>query len=122
MNATHNLAEARWHKVCLREDLVAQSGVVVLIQPASGVPQSVALFWLPGQQPALYALAHRDPLSGVEVLAHGLLCESSGVWSVASPLYKHHYRLEDGGCLEQQDVRLQTWPVKLEGQEVLMFY
>ncbi|SFX32033.1 nitrite reductase small subunit NirD [Marinospirillum alkaliphilum] len=122
MNATHNLTEARWHKVCQEEDLVAHSGVAVLIQPASGVPQSVALFWLPGQQPALYALAHLDPLIGVEVLAHGLLCESGGVWSVASPLYKQHFQLKDGRCLEQPDTCLQTWPVKLEEGQVWLYF
>jgi nitrite reductase (NADH) small subunit len=108
MNTTQTLMEARWHKVCLKEDLVARSGVAVLIHPAVDPEKSVALFWLPEQQPEVYAVAHLDPMAGVEVLAHGLLCESGGVWSVASPLYKHHYRLEDGCCIEQPGVRLQT--------------
>lgn len=122
MNTTQTLMDARWHKVCKIDDLVAESGVAVLIHPAIGSAQSVALFWLPELQPEVYALAHLDPLSGVEVLAHGLLCESGGDWSVASPLYKHHYRLTDGVCLEQPGIKAQTWPVKLDGQEVCLFY
>lgn len=113
---------AQWHPVCTLEDLVAHSGVALLIHPAGQASQAVALFWRPGAEPELTALAHRDPVSGVEVLAHGLLCESQGVWSVASPLYKQHYRLSDGVCLEQPEIRVTTWPVKQEGQQVLLQY
>jgi nitrite reductase (NADH) small subunit len=34
---------------------------------------------------------------------------------VAAPIYKQHYRLEDGQCLEAPDQRLRVWPVRLNG-------
>lgn len=111
-----NPIHADWQIICSIDDLVPGSGVAVWLNGCSA-----ALFWLPDQEPGLYVLAHHDPLSGAEVLAHGLLCESGGVWSVASPLYKHHYRLTDGVCLEQPDITLQTWPVRLEDQQVQIF-
>ncbi|MFN3881079.1 MAG: nitrite reductase small subunit NirD [Nitrincola lacisaponensis] len=106
MNAVINL-KSSWLPVCRTEDLVAGSGVAVLVET-----QPVALFWLPDQQPAYYAVSHRDPFSGAEVLAHGLLCESDGQWSVASPLYKQHFSLADGQCLEDPNMRIRCWPVR----------
>jgi nitrite reductase (NADH) small subunit len=32
---------------------------------------------------------------------------------VASPIYKQHFRLEDGSCLETPKQRLRVWPVRL---------
>lgn len=114
---TAGLNTAQWHPVCRLDDLVANSGVVAWLDA-----QPVALFWLPDQEPCVYALAHYDPLGKAEVLAHGLVCESQGEWSVASPLYKQHYRLSDGQCLEEEGVKVRTWPVRLVGKEVEVYY
>ncbi|WP_404415189.1 nitrite reductase small subunit NirD [Vreelandella aquamarina] len=107
----------QWHPICHLEDLVANSGVVVWLDA-----QPVALFWLPDQEPSLYALAHYDPLAKAEVLAHGLICESQGEWSVASPLYKQHYRLSDGQCLEDTSVKVCTWPVRIINKGIEIHY
>jgi NAD(P)H-dependent nitrite reductase small subunit len=116
MNRAHQEA-AQWHPVCSLDDLVPDSGVVALLDT-----QPVALFWLPEQEPQVYALAHYDPLGRAEVLAHGLICESEGEWSVASPLYKQHYRLQDGCCLEDEKVSVRTWPVRLVAGKVEAYY
>ncbi|SFC06512.1 nitrite reductase (NADH) small subunit [Marinospirillum celere] len=116
MNSAH-LNAAQWHPVCRLDDLVANSGVVAWLDA-----QPAALFWLPDQEPAIYALAHYDPLGKAEVLAHGLVCESQGEWSVASPLYKQRYRLTDGQCLEEESIKVRTWPVRLVGAEVEVYY
>lgn len=39
--------------------------------------------------------------------------EIKGQRVVASPLYKQHFRLEDGQCLEDASVRLRTWDARL---------
>ncbi len=39
---------------------------------------------------------------------------SMGVPVVASPLYKQHFRLEDGQCLEDDSVTLRIWSVSDE--------
>jgi len=105
--------EVEWQIVCSADDLVAGSGVAVLL----GL-QPIALFWLPGASPELFALAHRDPFSGAEVLAHGLISDIKGELTVASPLYKQHFRLTDGVCLENPQVSIACWPVRFNGDQV----
>ena len=37
---------------------------------------------------------------------------------IASPLYKQHFRLEDGSCVEYPEQRLRVWPARLNGEAV----
>ncbi|KGE79334.1 nitrite reductase (NAD(P)H) small subunit [Halomonas sp. ND22Bw] len=106
-----------WQTLCTRADLVAHSGVAAWIETAEGTAQ-VALFYLPGHATELYAVDHRDPFSGANVIARGIVGDARGEPVVASPLYKQHFRLHDGQCLEDETVRLRTWPLRLEGDEV----
>ena len=107
------MSTIKWQDICAREDLVPGSGVVVKLANTAA-----ALYWPDPESPQLFAMAHKDPFSQAEVLAWGLLCEASGEWSVAAPLYKQHFRLSDGVCLEQPEVVLPTWPVRLNGERV----
>lgn len=109
---------ASWQPVCTRQDLVANSGVVVWFAGTQ-----VALFHLPqgpqGQQ--IHAIHNRDPQSGANVIGRGLLGHLQGALVVASPLYKQHFRLEDGTCFEQPEVSLKVWPARLSGDQVEIF-
>lgn len=98
-----------WTAVCAEQDLVSNSGVVVWLDGAQ-----VALFYLP-QTPGktLYAIDNHDPQSGANVIGRGLIGSIKGDLVVASPIYKQHFRLEDGGCLEYPQQRLRVWPVRL---------
>ncbi|WP_052075281.1 nitrite reductase small subunit NirD [Pseudomonas lutea] len=104
-----------WRAVCAREDLVLNSGVVALVGHAQ-----VALFYVAsiGGTPQLFAVDNRDPATGVNVIGRGLIGSLGGDLVIASPLYKQHYRLEDGTCLEDGTLRLKTWPVRLVGDVV----
>ncbi len=108
-----------WQTLCTRADLVAHSGVAAWLETADG-PAQAALFYLPTgtDETALYAVAHRDPFSGANVIARGIVCDLKGEPVVASPLYKQHFRLTDGQCLEDEAVRLRTWPVRFDGDRV----
>lgn len=100
-------AEA-WTAVCGQQDLVDNSGVVVWLEGAQ-----VALFYLPGAQgKTLYAIDNHDPQSGANVIGRGLIGSIKGEMVVASPIYKQHFRLEDGSCLEYPQQRLRVWPVR----------
>lgn len=103
-----------WRAICARTDLVANSGVVALVDG-----QQVALFYLPENtgQP-LFALANHDPKSGANVIGRGIVGQLGGDLVIASPLYKQHYRLSDGSCLEYPEQRLRTWAVRLNGDTV----
>jgi nitrite reductase (NADH) small subunit len=104
-----------WRAVCTREDLVLNSGVVALVGTAQ-----VALFYVAsiGGAAQLFAVDNRDPVTGVNVIGRGLIGSLGGDLVIASPLYKQHYRLKDGTCLEDAALRLRTWPVRLVGEVV----
>jgi len=103
-----------WQAVCSQQDLVSNSGVVVWLDGAQ-----VALFYLPDAEgKTLYAVDNRDPQSGVNVIGRGLIGNIHGDLVIASPLYKQHFRLEDGSCLEYPQQQLRVWPVRLRGGQV----
>lgn len=79
--------------VCTIDDLEIERGAAALVDG-----RQVALFRL--ADGTVRALDHRDPATGANVLARGLLgTTADGEWYVASPLHKHRYSLEDGRCL-----------------------
>ena len=123
-----------WQTLCTRADLVRFSGVAAWVETAEG-PAQVAIFYLPsdpntsqpndpntsqlcGQAQELYAIDHHDPFSNANVIARGIVGDIKGQPVVASPIYKQHFRLEDGQCLEDESVRLRTWKVSFKGDEV----
>ncbi|MDX1464143.1 MAG: nitrite reductase small subunit NirD [Halomonas sp.] len=108
-----------WQTLCTKADLVPHSGVAAWIETSEG-PAQVALFSLPGHATELYAVDHRDPFSGANVIARGIVGDIQGEPVVASPLYKQHFRLKDGQCLEDEAVRLRTWPVCFKGDQVMI--
>lgn len=105
----------QWRPLCSRQDLVANSGVVAWLEGAQ-----VALFHLPDapQGKSLYAIDNRDPKSGANVIGRGIVGSLKGDLVIASPLYKQHFRLEDGACLEYPEQCLRIWPVRLNGDAV----
>ncbi|KAE9657839.1 nitrite reductase small subunit NirD [Pseudomonas sp. PB105] len=103
------MSQSTWKRVCNETDLVRHSGVVVWLDGAQ-----VALFYLPGaQERTLFAIDNHDPESGANVIGRGLVGSIKGDLVVAAPIYKQHYRLHDGQCLEAPDQRLRVWPVRL---------
>ncbi|MBE8602525.1 nitrite reductase small subunit NirD [Pseudomonas cyclaminis] len=103
------MSQSTWKRVCNETDLVRHSGVVVWLDGAQ-----VALFYLPGaQEQTLFAIDNHDPESGANVIGRGLVGSIKGDLVVAAPIYKQHYRLHDGQCLEAPDQRLRVWPVRL---------
>jgi len=109
-----NAPSRNWHSVCSRQDLIANSGVVALV---NGV--QVALFYVPdaGDQ-ILYAVDNVDPRSGAPVIGRGLVGQCGGDLVIAAPLYKQHFRLGDGRCLEHPAQRLRIWDARLNGDSV----
>ena len=104
---------SQWESLCREQDLVAEAGVAVW-SPAG----AIALFWLPDTRQQLFAIGHFDPMSEANVLARGIVGDIQGEPVVASPIYKHHYSLESGQCLEEEDVRVPVFPARLHQGEV----
>lgn len=115
VSVPHTPVSAGWHCLCRRHQLVANAGIVAWFAGAQ-----IALFYLPHteQGERLFAIHNRDPQSGANVIGHGMLGQLKGELVVASPLYKQHFRLQDGQCLEQPEQQLAVWPVRLDGDQV----
>lgn len=105
---------ARWTTVCRADDLVPDGGICVLARVA-GMAEQIAIFSVAGE---LYAVANRDPIGGAAVLSRGITGSIGEHVVVASPLYKQHYDLRSGRCLEDESISLATWPVRLHGDAV----
>ena len=119
------ITRTQWQPVCQRSDLVADSGVCVLtgdstLRTTSAAPKSIALFFIPHAEPQLYAIDNWDPLAGAGVIARGMIAEIDGELTVASPLYKHHFRLRNGTCVEDDSVCLDTYAAAFDGDTVLI--
>lgn len=119
MDPMESLSPMTWQKICTKADLVAFSGVAVWLDTAASSAQ-VAIFYLPGKElgDELFALDHFDPFSNANVIARGIVGDLKGSAVVASPIYKQHFRLEDGQCLEDENVKLRTWKVVFKGDDV----
>ncbi|MDE1167150.1 MAG: nitrite reductase small subunit NirD [Pseudomonas sp.] len=112
-NNAHALASPVWQAVCSRHDLIAQSGVVVWLDGAQ-----VAVFYVPATDQQVYAIDNHDPESGANVMGRAIVGHLKGHLVVAAPLYKQHYALADGHCLENPAQKLKVWAVRLVGDEV----
>ena len=96
-------------------ELQEDSGACVLINDVQ-----VAVFYLPKETPSLYALHNWDPLGKANVLYRGIVGDINGELVVASPLYKQHFSLHTGRCLEDDAARVPTYEISLEGDSVIV--
>lgn len=115
LNAVLTEVDTTWRTVCARNDLVPNSGVVAWLDGAQ-----IALFFLPDEEGGgrVFAVDNRDPRSGANIIGRGLIANLANKLVVAAPLYKQHFGLEDGVCVETPDERLRVWPARLRGDHV----
>lgn len=106
-------AALSWQAVCRMSDLEPERGVAALV---GGV--QVALFRL--HDGTVAALDHRDPFSGANVLARGIVGSRGETVTVASPIYKQVFDLRTGRCLDDPDVRVRVHDVRVENGTVLV--
>lgn len=102
-----------WITVCRQSDLVTDSGVCVLLNG-----EQIALFQLSRPDGALYALHNYDPVGDAWVISRGIVGSVDGEPVVASPLYKEHYSLASGQCLERPELALPVYPVRYRDDSV----
>jgi nitrite reductase (NADH) small subunit len=105
---------AHWINVCKASDLQPDSGVCALVEG-----QQVAIFHLP-KEGALYAIHNYDPIGKANVLSRGIVGDIQGEPVVASPLYKQHFSLLTGQCLEDESVKVPVFSIRLADGEVLV--
>ncbi|OUS30323.1 nitrite reductase small subunit [Gammaproteobacteria bacterium 45_16_T64] len=98
----------QWVPVCDASDLTSNIGICAKVDN-----KQVAIFKLEAAgEIKLYGIDNHDPFSGSNVLSRGLVGDLKGQDVVASPIYKQHYNLETGQCLEDDDVKLTVYSVR----------
>ena len=71
-----------------------------------------------GSEKRVYALSNQDPFSKAFVMSRGIIGDLQGERVVASPIYKQHFSLATGRCLEDKDQKLLVFPSKIENGKV----
>jgi nitrite reductase (NADH) small subunit len=101
--------------VCAVSELIPGSGVCALLDG-----RQVAIFFLPGEEPEVFAIDNRDPVGGASVLSRGIVGDVGGELVVASPLFKQHFSLRTGKCLERADVAVPVYRCRVERGTVMV--
>lgn len=100
-----------WTAVCAVDDIVPDTGVCALVEG-----RHVAVFRVGRDQ--FHAIDNIDPKSKASVLSRGLIGSLGGRVVVASPLYKNHFDLTTGECIEEAQHSVRSHAVRVEGGSV----
>lgn len=99
--------------VCRLADLLPERGAAALVDG-----EQVALVRL--ADGGVHAVQQRDPFSGANVMARGIVGTRGGVPTIASPMYKQVFDLRTGVCLDPVGLapcdpspHLATWAVEV---------
>ncbi len=96
-----------WTTVCRFDDLIENIGRCALVKS-----KQIALFRLSDTE-EIFAIDNFDPFSNANVLSRGVVGDIKGSIVVASPIYKHHFDLSNGQCLEDEAVQLTTYATRI---------
>ncbi|MEU3302345.1 nitrite reductase small subunit NirD [Streptomyces sp. NPDC006678] len=95
-----------WFPVCEVSRLTPGRGMAALLPDG----RQAAVFL--DRAGRAYAIDNRDPFTGAQVLARGLVGTAEGRVFVASPLLKQRFDLETGRCLDNDAVSVRAYPVR----------
>ena len=98
-------ARSGWTSVCSLEDLLPDAGACALV-----AGRQIAIFRV---EDSVYALDNFDPASEANVLSRGLIGDIKSERVVASPIYKHHFSLTTGRCLEDPAHSVNVYPARV---------
>ena len=101
-----------WTDVCHIDDLQPDSGVCALV-----AGRQVAIFYMPNER-EIFAVDNYDPFGKANVLSRGMIGDIGGVPMVASPLYKQHFNLNTGVCLEDETVKIEAYDIRINNDRV----
>ncbi len=111
------VGQGSWNDICAVEEIWPNTGVCALVDG-----MQVAVFRLSGdgderpeEQPGdrWFAIANHDPFSNANVLSRGLVGNLGERLVVASPIYKQHFDLATGECVEDTAVSVRAYRVRV---------
>lgn len=103
---------SQWVDVCSKDDLQPDSGICALVKN-----KQIAIFYL-AKDNKIYAINNYDPFGKANVLSRGLIGDLKGEPMVASPLYKQHFSLKTGICLDDDSVNVEAYEIRVENNRV----
>ena len=99
-----------WVDICKFEDILQNMGRCALFEN-----EQVAIFRvLEAGVEKIYAIDNYCPFSQANIISRGIVGSVSDKTVVASPLYKQHFDLATGQCLEDEAVSVKTYSVRFE--------
>lgn len=102
-----------WTPVCAVDDILPDTGVCARV-----AGRHVAIFRLGAER--FFAIDNVDPRSGASVLSRGLVGNLGERLVVASPLYKNHFDLSSGQCLEAPEHSVRAYGVRVDAGRVMV--
>jgi nitrite reductase (NADH) small subunit len=102
-----------WTAVCAVNDILLNTGVCARVDD-----RHVAIFRVGTNQ--FYAIDNVDPKTQASVLSRGLVGNLGDRIVVASPLYKHHFDLQTGECLESPELSVRAHEVRIDSGRVMV--
>jgi len=103
---------SEWTTICQFEDLTPNTGICALFGE-----EHVAIFYCQRTE-YLYAIDNFDPIAKASVLSRGIMASLKEVMYVASPLYKQHFNLQTGTCLESPEYHLKPYDIRNENNQI----
>ena len=103
----------QWNAICPLDRIVPDTGVCALLNG-----RQVAVFRVGAESPRLFAIDNYDPNSDAAVLSRGLVGSIGERVVVASPIYKQHFDLQTGECLEAPQHSVSSYPVRVQDGQV----
>ncbi len=114
---TELAANETWVGICDAAEIIPNTGVAALVEG-----RHVAVFRVTAADGSdqFFAIDNVDPRSGASVLSRGLIGSLGDRIVVASPLYKNHFDLRNGDCLEAMEQSVRAYKVQVDGGQVMV--
>jgi nitrite reductase (NADH) large subunit len=108
------LIHTQWVKVADVSEVPAEGGIAIKYGPAQ-----IALYNF-ASRGEWYACQNQCPHMSDMVLARGLIGDQQGIPKVACPQHKKTFSLKTGECLSGDQLKVRTFPVKIDGGAVYL--
>ena len=69
-----------------------------------------------------YATQNMCPHKQAFVLSRGIVGDTQGTTKVVCPLHKKNFSLQTGECISGEDYSIETFPVRIEGDVLVVLY
>lgn len=103
-----------WLEVAKVSDIPQNGGACVKVEG-----KQIAIFNFTTRN-TWYATDNLCPHKKQMILSRGLIGSKDGEPKVACPYHKKAFSLESGSCLTGEDLCIDTYPVKVEGENILL--